>query len=71
MPTFRIPATWHCSHTFTVIADTVERAVEMVEDAQPPFDNLPPGDYIDDSFRIDQDLLEELNPRNADETHPL
>jgi hypothetical protein len=61
MPRFEIPVTWSVSGTYHVEADALEEAKEKVLDAEEPYDKLPKGEYIDDSMRIDEDALKEMN----------
>lgn len=58
MPKFWLSCEWRVSHCFTVEADTLDAAKEMVLNATPPYDKLPKGDYIDDSFKVDDGDLD-------------
>lgn len=37
---------------YTVQAETLEDAAEKIYDADAPFDKLPEGEYIDDTFKV-------------------
>ncbi len=52
MPKFRVFCIWHVAHTFEVDADTLEEAKEKLLNAEPPYDILPKGDFVDDSFEV-------------------
>ena len=54
MPLFNIGCTWKVAHDFVVEADTLEQAIEKVEDGDGDF-SLKGGDYIDDSFQVQKD----------------
>lgn len=64
MPQYKIPATWSVSATFDVEADCLQEAIEKVETGEEPA-RLPRGSYIDDSFEIDDDVLQEFHPNLA------
>ena len=55
---FNIPVTWAVCATMKVEAQTLEEAQAKSDDLPLPTD----PDYIDGSFRIDLDLIEQMNP---------
>ena len=62
MPKFDVAVTWSCAGTYRgVEAATLEEAIEKVLDADVPYENLPNGEYIDESILIDHDRTQELN----------
>ncbi len=61
MATYKIAVTWHMSGTYTLDAPSLEKAMEIVNAADPPCQELPKGRYIDDSMEIDMDQTNELN----------
>lgn len=61
MKKFKIAVTWFTSGTYTVEADTLEEAKEKVLNAEPPYDALPKGTYMDDTMLVDDGATEELN----------
>ena len=63
---FKIPIDWQCYGVFEVEADSIKEAVNLILDAEPPYDGLPDGDYVDDSMRINWDVLQEKNPEVAE-----
>lgn len=63
MKTFTIPVTYMTSGLYRVEAETIAEAKEKVLSAEKPYDCLPKGaDYMDDSMKIDEDMLREMNP---------
>lgn len=56
-----IPVTWAMYGEYMVKADSLEMAIKMVENAESPYDELPYGEYIDGSFEINKDMIEEVN----------
>lgn len=57
-----IPVQWMMSDEFEVEAYSLEEAIEIAK--QMP---LTRGEYVDDSFEINEDLLLMLNPHVSDE----
>lgn len=53
MKTFRIPCNWTMYGLMEVEADNLEEAIQMAYDAT----NLPDGDYLTDSFDVDQGAI--------------
>jgi hypothetical protein len=54
---FKVPVVWMMEATVEVEADTLEEAVQRVKDD----DNLPPGQYIQQTFEVVDGLLEDIN----------
>lgn len=59
---FKIPVHWHMYGEYEVEADTLDIAYEKVLNADPPYDSLPNGEYIDGSIHINTEVLNELYP---------
>lgn len=57
LKTFVIPVQWAMEQEITLKAKTLEEAIEIVLDA----DDLPDGDYVENSFEIRTALMEELD----------
>jgi hypothetical protein len=56
MKKFIVSCTWEMVGEFAVEADSLEEAIQKVEDGEKPFNGLPNDDeYVDDSFRVDKD----------------
>lgn len=58
---FKVAVVWMMSGTYKVEANSLEEAQEKVLDCEPPYDNLPQGQYLDQSMYIDDDATNELN----------
>lgn len=56
MKEYRIPCVWMMYGYETVQANSLEEAIEIAENAF----GLPNGEYIDGSFEIDMDGIEEM-----------
>ena len=59
--TWIIPVTFEMEGEYKVEAETLEEAIEIAESGDYPCDSLPEGDYIDDSFRINMEIIKEVN----------
>ncbi len=59
---YEVPVTWMMSGTYHVRASSPEAAKEAVFDAPLPKD----GDYVDDSFSVDEDDVREVNFDSVD-----
>lgn len=57
MPIFKIPVQWSVYDHYEIEADTLEEACEDANEQC-----LPNGDYIEDSFEIGYDGIEEYPP---------
>jgi hypothetical protein len=57
-----IPVQWMMSDEFEVEAYSLEEAIEIAKRMP-----LTRGEYVDDSFEINEDLLLILNPHASDE----
>ncbi len=55
--TYRIPCSWEMYGHMKIKATTLEEAIEIAESNE----SLPDGDYVVDSFRVDHDILQDLN----------
>lgn len=65
MKTFTIPVTYQMGGEYKVEADTLQDAIDLVNNAEPPYESLPEGaEYVDDSMEIDRDVLKEQNPED-------
>jgi hypothetical protein len=53
MKTYKIPCTWHMYGTYEIEANSVEEAAQKAEHLPLPED----GEYIEDSFRVDYELI--------------
>lgn len=51
---YKIPVTWSCWGTMKIEAENLEQALELAQEKE-----LPTGHYLDDSFEVDEDLIEE------------
>lgn len=61
MKTYRIPCSWSMGGTLLIDAESLEQAKEIaLNDSPLPQD----GAYLEDSFQIDEELLEEYNNEN-------
>lgn len=65
MKKFTIAYEWSVCGEITVEANTLEEAIEKVEDINE--EDLP-NDYIDDSWKINHDVTNELNQNMESET---
>lgn len=57
---FVVAVTWVVSGQFKVMAKSLHQAQEKVFD-DPLYQDLPKGEYVDDSLKIDHDTTRELN----------
>ena len=56
---YEIPCAWEVYGTVEVVADSLSEAIEKVEADDFP---LPINfDYVDGSFEVDRDVVEEMN----------
>ena len=60
MPKFRVCCEWEMCGEFEVEADSLEKAISQVANCEEPYDCLPDGEYIDDSFSINYDCCGEI-----------
>jgi hypothetical protein len=59
MKTYKIAVEWTMIADIEVEANSLDEAIEKVEE----MDSLPDnGEYLEDSFQVDEYLSEELNP---------
>ncbi len=58
MNTYTIPCVWQMYGTMQIEAESLEQAKEI---ALNPNTKLPNGSYIEDSFELDSDMVEEMN----------
>lgn len=56
--TYKIPYSWEVYGKAEVEADSLQDAIDIVESDEFP---LPQGDYVDASFRVDHDIIHEMN----------
>jgi hypothetical protein len=61
MPTYKIPASWEVYGYCLVDAESIEEAIEIVEDDSYGLENFPDVGYVDGSFRVDRDIAYEDN----------
>jgi len=52
---FRVPCSWQMFGYFECYAEDWDDAIEQAKEG-----SLPDGDYIDDSFEVDTDRIEEM-----------
>lgn len=58
MPKFRVPVEWVQIGFLYIVADNIDEAIEIAKD---PCTDLPEhNDYMDDSFRVIDDFVEEV-----------
>jgi len=55
MKTWKIPVEWAVFGTIEVTANSVEEAIQILEDTQEDI-SLPKGEYIDGSFVVEDNL---------------
>lgn len=66
MPKFTIAVTWEMAGEFEVEADTLEQAIEMVEDDDDTYAvDKADGEYVDDSFKVNKEFCEGINTTEA------
>jgi len=53
--TFEIPVTWKMRDVFTISANSLKEAVQIINRQEY---ELPPGQYVPDSFEIDYKRLD-------------
>jgi hypothetical protein len=59
---FQIAVTWSMYDTYDVEADSIEEAMKLIREGNPPYDFLPKDpQYIDGSLEINTDMTRELN----------
>jgi len=60
MKLYKIPVEWACFGVVEIEANNIEEAIKMADDENVP---LPEGDYIDSSWKVNDDkvLIDELN----------
>lgn len=58
MPTYRIPVFWQISGYCEIKAESLDEAIEEAMDAETP---LPSGEYVTDSFYVDEDIARGMN----------
>jgi hypothetical protein len=59
--TYKIPVYWTMSDTMEVEADSLKEAISKAIDILP----LPDGCYVDGSFTVEMDTLNELYPEEV------
>lgn len=58
---YKIPVTWMVYGEYEVEAKSIEEAIKIVEDGKDTNGSLfllPEGDYVNDSLRVNHDLIE-------------
>jgi hypothetical protein len=60
MNKYMIPVRWEMAGYMTIEANSQEDAIEIATDAR-----LPEGEYINDSFQIDEELIEVYNLKDS------
>lgn len=55
---YKIPVYWTMYDTMNVEADSLKQAIDLAIDTLP----LPHGDYVDGSFTVEMDTLNEIYP---------
>ena len=65
MRTFEVAATWTMQGTLKVQADSLEEAIDKALDTSlAKFEDV---EYVDDTFEVDVDTTDDLNPSDEDE----
>lgn len=67
--TFKIPCSWEVYAYYEVEADSLEDAIDIVESGRIGYNGfaLPKnGGYVEDSFQIDHDIVEEEKARRME-----
>lgn len=65
MPKFKVCAVWSETAICEVEADTLKEAIDKVE--SDPDKHAPEhGNYLDDSFQVDEEFTKELNEEVTD-----
>ena len=59
MKLFKIPVFWQMYGYMDIEAETLEEATQEAYSCARP---LPDGDYVDGSFDVDEDVVEDMNP---------
>ena len=55
--TFQVSVDWTVTATVEIEADSLEEAIKLAHDAELPY----PGEYVEDSFRVDEEVTRDLN----------
>lgn len=63
MKTYRIPCSWEMYGYAEVHATSLKEAIDQAENHLP----LPNGNYVNDSFSADREVLEEEYPEESSE----
>ena len=50
---FKIPVSWTVTATMNIVAESLEKAINLAHEASLPTD----PDYLDDSFKVDEELI--------------
>jgi len=59
MKLFKIPVFWQMYGYMDIEAETLEEATQEAYSSERP---LPDGDYVDGTFDVDEDIVEDMNP---------
>jgi len=62
MKTFKIPVQWIMFDDIEIKANSLQEAIDIVNLQYP---ELPEGQYCDDSFEVNKELVYELNDENG------
>ena len=62
MKTFKIPVFWECTGHYIIEAEDLEEAVEEAYDLP-----LPEGSYVEDSFQVEVQFVEEVSKEDSSE----
>lgn len=52
---FKVPVSWMVYGYVNVRADNIDEAIELADEA-----NLPYGEYVEGSFEVDAEMIEEI-----------
>lgn len=66
MPRFLVPCEWTVTHTFNIEADSLDQAIEKAHNGEGGTTPLPLGQYMDDTFEVNNREAEELNSDVSD-----
>ena len=58
---FKVVAEWLVSRTYEIEADTLMDAIELVEGNEKGCAPTTGGEYVDDTFEVNEQMTQELN----------
>lgn len=63
---FKVPVEWTMIGEYEVDAESLQEAIEKVNAGEHPFDELPDGDYLDDSLVVNKELAVDMEENNVE-----